>query len=98
MKQGKTQEQLNGMITRPYHQWFVGTGAQTEFFLEKTVLRIENIAVYVAGLRQRPNLNGAVYDFRVRGVTPGYDGDGNAITFTVAPVLNAAVLVDVLSP
>lgn len=91
--QGKTQEQLNGMIHRHYIGWQVGTGAQTEFPLPRTVLNVNDVLVFVAGALKRPYSPGVAHDYRIRGLSDPttYPGDSNYIKFAVAPALNADI-------
>lgn len=96
-RQGKTPEQLNGMAHRHYQEWHVGNAVQTEFFLQHTVLRHDDIAVTINGVRQRPSDKGTANDYSIRGVTPGYNGDSNAVRFAAAPTLNADIVFDVVS-
>lgn len=97
MKTDATPDSTNNRLHRHYQEVFNGDGATTEFRLTHTIGRLEDVAVYKAGLRMRPSTKGTANDFKVRGHTAGYDGDKNAIQFTVAPVLNAAVIVDIIS-
>lgn len=93
---GRSREQLLGMAHKHYSVEFTGDGATREFALPVTVLRVENVAVYVAGLRRRVSRRGTAYDYQVRGLTAGYDGDSNRVRLTVAPVLNAAIIIDLV--
>lgn len=80
-----------------YSLWFVGDGATTEFRLEKTVGRVDDVAVYVDGVRQRPAEKGTAYDYSIRGLTSGYDGERNAVRLVVAPLATVDVCIDVIS-
>ena len=86
-----------GRAHRHYEQWFVGTGAQTEFLLNRTYEREEDVEVFVDGLKMRPKSRGTAHDFELRGLTPGYAGDRNAVRMAVAPALNDNVCVRVVS-
>lgn len=97
---GRIEGNHNQIATRLHQHYalpFVGTGAQVEFFLTKTIARLQDVTVTVAGVRQKVSDRGTNNDYKVRGHTPGYSGDRNAIKFTVAPALNADILVDVVS-
>lgn len=75
---------LDAMAHRHYQQWLTGTAA-TEYQLAVTVLRIEDLWVFVNGLLKRPSASGTAFDYQVRGLTPGYPGDSNRVKFSVAP-------------
>jgi hypothetical protein len=83
---------LDGMIHRHYQDWAVGDGATTEFPLSHTVLRGEDVLVFVSGIAKRPSQSGTAYDYAIRGITPGYNGDTNRIKFTVPPAPGAPIL------
>lgn len=91
MRSGRTQEQLNSLAHRAYVTWATGDGVTTEFALPKIVARLDDLMVTVAGLVKRPDLNGAAFDYKVRGLTPGYTGDRNFVKFAVAPVAAANI-------
>lgn len=91
MASGLPQQQLNSLIRRQYTNWQTGNGAKTEFILPKDVARLDDLLVCVAGLVKRPSDQGTAYDYKVRGITPGYSGQRNAVTFTVAPAAGAAI-------
>lgn len=93
---GRSQESLLGLAHRHYSVEFTGDGGTTEYALPVTVLRLENVAVYVAGLRQRVSRRGTAYDYQVRGLTAGYDGDSNRIRLTVVPPINSAIIIDMV--
>lgn len=93
---GRSPESLLGLAHRHYSVAFTGTGTTTEYALPVTVLRLENVAVYVAGLRLRVSERGTAYDYQVRGLTAGYEGDSNRVRLTAAPALNAAVIIDLV--
>lgn len=85
--QGKTQEQLNGMIHRHHIGWQVGDGVTTQFPLPRTVLNVNDVLVFVGGALMRPYAPGVAHDYRIRGLSDPatYAGDSNYIKFTVAP-------------
>ncbi len=83
---GRTPETLNAMAHRHYQAWAVGDGTTTEFPLPVTVLRAQDLMVFVGGALMRPANRGTAYDYAVRGLTPGYAGDSNRVKFVVAPV------------
>ena len=93
---GRSPQQLLGMAHKHYLQWATGDGVTTDFALTVTILRLENVRVYVGGVLMRPTDRGTAYDYAVRGLTPGYDGDSNRVRFTVAPALNADVAFDLV--
>ena len=97
MKGEATQDRINNRTHQHYQLWFTGDGAKTEFFLTKNIGRPEDVAVYVDGARMRPKDKGTAYDFQIRGHTPGYSGDKNAIKFTAAPANGVNVCVDIIS-
>lgn len=82
---------LDGMTHRHYAAWADGDGATTEFPLPITVLRAEDVAVYVGGNLMRPSERGTAHDYAVRGLTSGYDGDSNRVRFTAAPANGADI-------
>lgn len=88
---GRSPQQLLGMAHKHYLQWATGDGAEDEFALEVTVLRLENVRVYVSGVLMRPDDRGTAYDYAVRGLTPGYEGDSNRVRFTAAPANGADI-------
>ncbi len=94
MKSSKTPGQLNGMAHKHYRQYHTGDGATTEFDIGGTVGRVEDLMVFVAGLLQRGNDGATAYDFSVRGLSAGYDGDSNRIRFAAAPA--GAARIDIL--
>lgn len=98
MRSGKTQEALNTLIRRTYQSVAVGDGVADEFPLPITVLRADDLRVYLAGALKRPADSGGAWDYRIRGLhehTPAsstaYPGDSNTIKFTVIPVPNAQI-------
>jgi hypothetical protein len=91
MASGRTQEQLNKVIRQQYQGWATGDGVTTEFPLPKKVGRLDDLCVIVAGLDKRPSDKGTAYDFKVRGITAGYDGDTNMVKFTAAPAAGADI-------
>lgn len=89
-------ETLNAMAHRHYQQWVTGDGSTTEFALDVTVLRLEDVKVFRAGLLLRPSDRGTAYDYQVRGLTPGFAGDSNRVRFTAAPGMGVAVCFDLV--
>lgn len=75
---------LNSMAHRHYQVWVTGTAA-TEYDLTKTVLRPDDLLVFVSGALKRPAAHGTTNDYAIRGLTPGYPGDSNRVKFAVAP-------------
>lgn len=75
---------LDAMAHRHYQQWLTGTAA-VEYALDRTVLRIDDLFVFVSGALKRPSAAGTAFDYQVRGLTPGYAGDSNRVKFSVAP-------------
>jgi hypothetical protein len=94
MKTWPSKASVGNRLHQRYQEHFVGTGARVEFFLKRSVVRPENLAVYVDGVRQRVSERGAAHDYSIRGITAGYSGDRNAIRFVVAPLLNVDVIVE----
>lgn len=90
-KSGRTQEQINDRAHQQYQAWAVGDGATVEFALPKNVTRLDDLIVAVAGANKRPSDKGTAYDYKVRGITPGYDGDKNMVKFTVAPIAASSI-------
>lgn len=84
-KYGRPADQLLDLAHRHYVQWATGDASETEFALEWSVGRIDEISVFVSGALMRPSDRGTAYDYAVRGITAGYDGDANRVRFTVAP-------------
>jgi len=80
----RTTEQVASIAHRHYRQDFTGTAA-TEYPLAHTVLRIEDVLVYVSGALKVPADRGTAHDYSVRGLTAGYAGDSNMIKFAAAP-------------
>lgn len=91
MRSGLTQDQVNNRVRQQYTFWATGDGATVEFPIGKNVTRLDDLTVKVAGLTVRPANLGTPFDFSVRGVTPGYDGDNNTVKFTVAPAGGANI-------
>lgn len=80
-----------------YQQWFVGNGAQTEFRLDYRFRRPDDVAVFVNGNKMRPDIPGTAHDYKLRGITPGYSGDQNAILLASAPIVGMDVCVSIIS-
>lgn len=92
----RSPETLGAMAHRHYTGAATGDGATVEFALPKTLDRVEDLHVFVAGLRKRvSDVNGA-HDYAVRGLTPGYSGDKNYVKFTSAPGNGTDILFDVI--
>lgn len=97
---GRIEGNANQISTRLHSHFrlpFKGTGAQFEFFLSKTISKLSDVSVIVDGVIQRVSDRGTANDYSVRGLTPGYPGDRNAIKLVVAPLAGVDVLVDVVS-
>ena len=75
---------LDAMAHRHYAVWLTGTAA-TEYDLGKTVLRLDDVIVFVSGALKRPADRGTANDYAIRGITPGYPGDSNRVKFVAAP-------------
>jgi hypothetical protein len=97
MKSDVTRERRDNRVHQHYTQWFVGDGAKTEFLLEKTYEQFEDLDVFVDGLLKRPDVPGTAYDYQLRGLTSGYDGEKNAVKFNVAPANTDNVCVRIIS-
>lgn len=83
---------LDAMAHRHYAPaWVVAIAAQTEFALPITVLRIEDVQVFVDGVLKQVATSAAANDYAVRGLTAGYVGDSNFIKFAAAPGVGAKV-------
>lgn len=93
---GRSAGSLLGLAHRHYSVAFTGDGATDEFALPVTVLRIENVAVYVNGARKRVSERGTAYDYQVRGLTAGYEGDSNRVRLTATPGVNVPVIIDLV--
>lgn len=83
---------LTAMAHRHYQTPAVGDGATVEFALSHSLLRGDDLNVYVAGLLMHPAVPGAANDYAIRGLTPGYVGDSNRVKFTAAPALAAKIM------
>lgn len=92
-----SESQVATRLHQHYTFAFVGNGATVEYFLTKTISRLENVTVKVAGAQKKVSDRGTANDYSVRGLTPGYLGDRNAIKFAVAPAGGADILVEVVS-
>lgn len=90
-RSGRTQEQLNALVHRHYVSWYTGDGVKTEFALPKRVARLDDLAVTIGGAIKRPSVAGTVYDYDVRGITPGYAGEPTTIRFAAAPALGTNI-------
>lgn len=76
---------LDGMAHRHYQDSAVGDGTTTEFPLSHTILRADDLLVFVGGLHKILSARGTANDYAIRGLTAGYAGDSNRVKFTVAP-------------
>lgn len=83
--------QLDGMIHKHYQAWTTGNGVLTEYPLAKTVLRGDDLLVFVGGILKRPSESGVAFDYAIRGITAGYAGDSNRVKFTVAPGVGVTI-------
>lgn len=94
---------------RHHEFWATGNGIRTEFFVAEvdalgkvirgaSFVRADDVEVYVAGTKMRPDAPGVAHDFKVRGITAGYDGDKNAIKLAVAPGNGVSVCIRVVAP
>lgn len=85
----RSQETLNAFAHRHYHDWHTGDGTKTEFPMAVSVLRADDVLVFVAGLVKQ-----SVVDYNVRGLTAPatYAGDSNRIKFVSAPGNGVKVL------
>lgn len=88
---GRTQQQINNSVQRPYITWATGDGVKTEFVLAKNVRRLDDLMVTANGAVLRPDKDGTLYDYSVRGVTPGYAGEANTVKIRVAPAAGVNV-------
>lgn len=91
MKTEQTQERINSAAHRHYVAWALGNGVKKEFPLPKNVTRLEQLMVVSEGKVLRPQDGAVLYDYAVRGITPGYAGDTNFVKIHTAPPLNANV-------
>lgn len=91
MKTDATQDRQNNRMHQHYSDFQDGDGATTEFFLSRTVSSLDELHVYIDGQLKRPDNSGTAHDYKVRGLTPGYDGDKNAVKFASAPAAGHAV-------
>jgi len=96
MKGEGTPDRVDNRLHQHFSEIFVGTGAQTEFFLSRRIESEDFVHVYVGGSRYRPDSRGTAYDFKIRGVTSGYAGEKNAIKFAIAPANLANIVVDII--
>ena len=83
--------QLRSMTHKHYTFWTEGDGSTTEFPLEVTVLRLDDVEVFLGGALQQPADRGTANDYAVRGLTPGYSGDSNRVRFASAPGNGVAI-------
>ncbi len=83
---GRSTEDIIGMAHRHHQSWnSTGDGETTEFALPVTVLRLDDLMVYLGDVLMRPSTRGTAYDYAVRGLTAGWAGDTNRVRFTLAP-------------
>lgn len=85
---------ISAMAHKHYRKLHSGDGVTVEFEIGGTVDRVEDIMVFVAGLLQRAQDGPTAYDYAVRGLSSGYDGDKNMIKFAAAPA--GAARIDIL--
>ncbi len=95
-RRGRSRDSLDGLSHRHFSTTVDAAGGQVLFNLPCTVARIEDVAVYVAGVRQRIDVPGTNYAYGVRGLTAGIPGDSNAIVFHAAPGAGADVTIDAI--
>ncbi len=93
---GRSVPSLLGLAHKHYTVAFTSNGVLTEYALPVTVLRLENVAVYVNGARKRVSERGTAYDYQVRGLTAGYDGDSNRIRLSAAPANGQYIIIDLV--
>lgn len=93
---GRPPEQLLGMAHKHYVQWETGDGVADEFALTVTILRLENLKVFLGGILMRPSDRGTAHDYAVRGLTAGYAGDSNRVRFVVPPALGTDIAFDLV--
>ena len=92
-----TSDRTGQRLHQHYDYWFVGDGAKTQFLLTRAFTRADDVLVFVDGAVKRPDLAGTAYDYALRGVTAGYNGDKNAVKFAVAPPNTKNVLIRLIS-
>lgn len=97
MRMEPTKDRTGQRLHQHYAQWFVGDGVKVEFALARTYGRVEDVDAYVDGALKRPDESGVVYDYKLRGLTSGYDGERNTVKFAVAPPNTKNVLVRIIS-
>lgn len=90
----RSHQTIGAMAHRHYRQLLLGDGVTVEFDIGGTVDRVEDLMVFVAGLLQRAQDGPTAYDYAVRGLSDGYNGDKNRIKFGAAPA--GAARVDIL--
>lgn len=88
----RSRSTLDGMAHRHYQDWATGDGVAVEFPLTHTVLRGDDVQVYLNGAIKRPAAGGVAHDYAIRGITAGYPGDSNRIKFAAAPGGGATIL------
>lgn len=92
-----TKSQISQRLHQHYQENFKGDGVTLNFFLVHTIVRLADLTVTVDGVRQRVSDRGVANDFAVRGHTPGFNGDRNAIRFTVAPLAGVDIAANIVS-
>lgn len=97
MRRLTSRDRANASSHVHYTEWLRGDGVTTEFFLSHRITRFDDIEVFLNGFLYKPDVSGTTEDYKVRGLTPGYPGDSNAITFAVAPPLNWDIAVRLVS-
>jgi hypothetical protein len=83
---------LDSMAHRHYQSPLVGDGVTVEFALPHSILRGDDLNVYVAGALMTPATPGVANDYKIRGITAGYAGDKNRIKFAVAPGMGVKIM------
>lgn len=90
---GRGQAELNAFAHRHFASPILhGDGHTKEFALPITVLRTDDVQVFVNGLLQHVAAPATPNDYAVRGFTPAYAGDKNRIMFTAAPANGAKIM------
>lgn len=95
MKTDQTQDRIDNRGHQHYTETFTGDGVKTTFFLAHNYATTHDVQVHVAGSRKRADESGTAHDYKLRGVTSGFDGQKNAIQFHAAPANGADIVVDV---
>lgn len=85
MKSDPTKDRDRAKTHQHYVEWFRGDGAKTEFRLQHHYTRFDDVEVFLNGFLFKPDVSGATEDYKLRGLTPGYAGEKNAVKFASAP-------------